>query len=95
MEEEDKSLLEVRVMSLKCTRKMEVNKALNMTSNVYLPPNSQINSDFIIDILSDDKLVCHLCYSVFFTWDKVKIINVSQTEGFMIFYHLQKICQHK
>ena len=54
MEEEGYFLLDVKETNLKCTGKIEVYKILSITSNVYLLPQNQINSDFISDILSGD-----------------------------------------
>ena len=98
MEEEDKSLIDVREMSLKCTSKREVYKVLSITGNVYLPPESQINSDFIRDILSGDKLVCHLCYSVVFNRrpsQDYKCSSHRRTQNSWYFIICRKICRHK
>ena len=59
MEEEKLRTIDVREIALKCTTKAEVYKVLTIIGGIYLPPIEQINSDFIRDILSGDKLVSY------------------------------------
>ena len=63
MEEEKLANIDVREMALKSTKKAEIYKVLTTTGEINLiPPVDQINSDFIRDILSGDKLVGFLSY---------------------------------
>ena len=62
MEEEKLTNIDVREMALKSTKRAEIYKVLTTTWEIYLPPVDQINSDFIREILSGDKLVGFLSY---------------------------------
>ena len=53
-----------RIFALKCTTKAEVYKVSTITGGIYLPPIEQINSDFIREILSGDKLVSYDNYFI-------------------------------
>ena len=59
MEEEKLSTIDESEIALKCTTKAEVYKVLTITGGVCLPPIEQINSDFVRDILTGDKLVSY------------------------------------
>ena len=47
----DGDKLDIREMALKCTSKSEVYTTLTVIEKVYFPPKSDINWDYISDIL--------------------------------------------
>ena len=59
MEEEKFNSVDVRELALKWISKREEYQTLWVTGNIYLPSCDQINSDYVSDVLSGDKLVSH------------------------------------
>ena len=78
MEEENTSIIDVREIALKWSTKAEVYKVLTITGGVYLPPEQQVNSDFIRGILWGDKFVILMLHYVVY-WDKSSENNKCST----------------
>lgn len=58
MEDEEQSYINVRELALSWRTKYEFYQIMTMKGGVYLPPECNINWDFISDVIDGTKKVC-------------------------------------